>query len=482
MEQSIPLLEEYSSSSERCHDNLQHGRDPKPAPSTQSSSRWEATKAYRPLVSSFLISALPRFLQPGGMCRKAGKIHPTAYLDALRGYAACIVFAGHLLGYPAAIQYPFIRILTSNRGMVDLFFVISGYVLSYRMLKMMRQKDPGALLQTLASSTFRRYLRLYIPTAIATFVAMVGVYLGRIPSAPKLPTFRLQLWDWTIDTIFASSPFADLRGWWYPEVFRTKYLDQMWTIPVEFRGSMVLFAFCAAACKLSVKGRMIFTVVAILACYCWNVIYAALFLLGLFVAELSMERSQEGRKVQHLPTMEGFSIAGRQLIQAAISKVVLVLVFILSLFLLSQPHDAGFGRSGPFPWQYLTQLIPSWYSGPGEPQEHFWLSIGAFLLVLSLEFYPTLQVPLRWKFSLYLGELSFGIYAVHPMVIWALYLDILVPYRQIYLGNSSWAYIPGVVITGVVVLWVADYFERIDRRVVEFGRWLQSKTFQDWEP
>jgi hypothetical protein len=34
----------------------------------------------------------------------------------------------------------------------------------------------------------------------------------------------------------------------------------------------------------------------------------------------------------------------------------------------------------------------------------------------------------------------------------------------------------------VVVLWVADYFERVDRRVVEFGRWLQSKTFHNWEP
>jgi hypothetical protein len=200
------------------------------------------------------------------------------------------------------------------------------------------------------------------------------------------------------------------------------------------------------------------------------------------VAELSMERSQEGRKVQHLPLREGLSVAGRRMIQSAVSNVVLVLVFILSLFLLSQPHDTGFGRDGPFPWQYLNRLIPSWYSGPGEPQEHFWLSIGAFLLVLSLEFYPILQVPLRWKFSLYLGELSFGIYAVHPMVIWALYLDILVPYRQMYLGDSSWAYIPGVVITGVLVLWVADYFERVDRRVVEFGRWLQSKTFHNWEP
>ncbi|KEF53522.1 uncharacterized protein A1O9_10497 [Exophiala aquamarina CBS 119918] len=414
------------------------------------------------------------------MSRKTDKIHSTAFLDALRGYAACVVFAGHLLGYPAAIQYPFIRILTSNRGMVDLFFVISGYVLSFRMLKMMRQRDAGNFLQTLASSTFRRFLRLYVPTGIATFIAMLGVYMGRIPTAAKLATFQLQLWDWIIDTFFASSPFADLKGWWYPGLFRTKYLDQMWTIPVEFRGSMVLFTFCAASCKLSVRGRMIFTWIAILACYCWNVIYVALFLLGLFVAELSLEWSKAARQVQHHNRLE-FPTARRRLARSGVPNAMLVCIFVFSLFLLSQPHEPGFGSDGPFPWQYLTRLTPSWYGGPGEPKEHFWLSIGAFLLVFSLEFYPVLQTPLRWKFSLYLGDLSFGLYAMHPIVIWVLYLPILEPYSLVYIGSSGWARIPAVVITAFVVLWVADYFERIDRRVVQLGRWLQGRTFVNWE-
>ncbi|KAK5047148.1 hypothetical protein LTR84_007091 [Exophiala bonariae] len=482
MEPSIPLLEEYSDSPVEHHEESQFDHEPKPILSQPPPPppRWTTGKPYRLLTTSLLIAALPRFLRPGGLARKSDKIHSTAYLDALRGYAACIVFAGHLLGYPAAIQYPFLRVLTSNRGMVDVFFVISGYVLSYRMLKLMRQKNADLLLQSLASSTFRRYLRLYVPTGIATFIAMLLVYTGHIPSAPKLATFKLQLWDWIVDTIFASSPFADLRGWWYGDVFRTKYLDQMWTIPVEFRGSIILFAFCAASCKLSVKGRMVLTWLAILACYIWNVVYVALFLLGMFVAELSLERDQEAHQPR-LPAWEGFSAAGKRLIRSVGLNTACIVIFIISLFLLSQPHDPGFGSNGPFPWQYLTKLTPSWYSGPGEPKEHFWLGIGAFLLVLSLEFYPKLQTPLRWNFSLYLGELSFGLYAVHPMVIWALYINKLTPYRQIYLGESTLAYFPGVIITSVVSLWAADYFERVDRRVVQFGRWLQNSTFEKWQ-
>lgn len=363
--------------------------------------------------------------------------------------------------------------------MVDVFFVISGYVLAFRMLKMMRKQDAGQLLQTLASSTFRRYLRLYVPTAIASFIAMIFVWLGWIGSSPKLDTFPLQLLDWVVDTRYSSNPFADIKGWWYPDVFRTKYLDQMWTIPVEFRGSIVLFAFCAASCKMSVKGRMMLTWAVVAACFVWNALYVALFLLGMFVAELSMDCHEQRQTIQLPQTREGELPARRRLLGSIALKVGLVLTFIFSLFLLSQPGDLG--RNGPFPWQYLSQLVPTWYAGPGFPQEHFWLAIGAFLLVLVLEFSPALQVPLRWKFSLYLGDLSFGIYAMHNTVNWALFQNVLEPYRQVHMGESGWDYVPGVVITGVVVLWVSDYFERIDKKVVEFGRWLQERTFEKWE-
>lgn len=50
------------------------------------------------------------------------------------------------------------RITNAGRGMVDLFFEISGYVLSYRLLISMRNRSPSHLLDILASATFRRYL------------------------------------------------------------------------------------------------------------------------------------------------------------------------------------------------------------------------------------------------------------------------------------------------------------------------------------
>lgn len=57
--------------------------------------------------------------------------------------------------------------------MVTIFFVISGYVLSYRSLKLAREGKPIQLLDSLASSVFRRWLRLHLPVIISTYIAFI---------------------------------------------------------------------------------------------------------------------------------------------------------------------------------------------------------------------------------------------------------------------------------------------------------------------
>ncbi len=56
--------------------------------------------------------------------------------------------------------------------MVALFFVISGYALGYRLLILTRQGDTERLLNALASSTFRRYFRLYLSSVVACMIAL----------------------------------------------------------------------------------------------------------------------------------------------------------------------------------------------------------------------------------------------------------------------------------------------------------------------
>lgn len=384
-----------------------------------------------------------------------------------------------MYGPPAAgiFSLPIIRLYASGAGMVDLFFVISGYVLSVKMLQYMRQRQAARLLDCLASSTFRRYLRLYIPTALASFVTAMMTYLGWCQSALRKDTLLKQVSHWAEDAAYSSDPFIYVAGWWYPKVYRTIYLDQMWTIPVEFRGSIILFAVLIACAKLSTRSRMLFCWMLILLAYFWQSLYVACFLGGMFIADLSMSWSPlQAPKEIKLPQIEAELDTNLQRGLCIAKQTGFYVVFLVGLVLLSQPQDIT--GDVPFPYQYLIPLIPPGYEGGAE---HFWLSIGSILTVGALEYLPLLQRPLKWNFSLYLGELSFGIYAMHNTMAWVLYFGWLAPWKALAYPDSRWPYIPITVFMCLVVLWTADYFTRADKKIVSFGRWLQRSLFQKWE-
>lgn len=94
--------------------------------------RYLALHIFHPTIT-FITSLPPRFVQRGGLKPKK-TLGPTSYLDALRGWAAFIVVNHH--GFPYAdlpiFRYPIFSLLTAGRAMVDVFFVISGFVLGVR--------------------------------------------------------------------------------------------------------------------------------------------------------------------------------------------------------------------------------------------------------------------------------------------------------------------------------------------------------------
>ncbi|EXJ81691.1 hypothetical protein A1O1_07756 [Capronia coronata CBS 617.96] len=463
-------------------------------PRWKTASRWDMSSAFyrsRPkwedipdaktffwLFLSYIIAALPRFLQPGGLKIKK-ELHPTAYLDALRGWAALSVFRYHCFANKTwLLEQPVIRMVLNGRAMVDIFFVISGYVLSYRLLKMMRNQQP-AMLRALASSTFRRWFRLYASCGVASFVTAYMTYLGWCLPGHRKPTIWLQLHDWMWDFIGSSNPLGDIKGWWYPGVFRTHYLDQMWTIPVEFRGSMLLFWFCAAAAFLSMRGRRTFAMVVIGLCYWWGIVYGALFIFGMLIADVSFDRHPERLQRIKLPQQqqEGDGLEPKPRRQSIPAKIGWVLLTIVACFILGQPPDGHWEYA--WAWPTLSHAVPYWY--PIELGEHFWLSIGSTLLVFCLDNCRMLQIPFELSFSQYLGDLSFGIYAMHNTILWVLYMPIVQPWCYRHFGDGYWSGLPGMLFTAIVVLWAADYFTRIDSWVVWFAKWLEDKTFIKWE-
>lgn len=424
------------------------------------------------------LALLPRYLKRGGL-QPGKKLQPTSYLDALRGYAALIVLNHHYFPWTqnAIIQWPFIRLIRSGRGMVDIFFVISGYVLSYRLLQLMRAKQEGPMLSAFASSFFRRYIRLYGSAAAAIFITVMVMWMGWGPLPPR-DTFLEQIWDWAYDVGRFSNPFVDLPGYWTPDTFGSKYLVPLWTIPIEFRGSIFLYIFCIASCKLSVKGRMVFCVLLIVLCYYWAAIYAALFLEGLFLAELALTRHPERVNPSRAPTLPSNSgeLAPGPRKQSLTVRLFYFSVIMIALFLVSQPNEDLLNEF--WPWPHLYYAIPTKYLG-SPVAEHWWLSIGSVMLIWALDSCPSMQTPLRWNFSQYLGHLSFGIYVMHIVVVWVVWIRFLDPWRIYLLGEEPWTFVPILLLNYAAVFWAADLFSKIDAKVVTFGRWLQDKVF-DW--
>lgn len=149
---------------------------------------------WRVLVIRFAIFLTPSFFQ-GRHAREQvcpPKLAPTAYLDGMRGLAALFVFFCHY-SYQAFtiakswgtgednyhfLKLPFLRLWYQGPPAVCVFFVISGYALSYRPLKLIRNGAMSDFATTMSSLTFRRAIRLYLPTATSTLMIICLLQVG----------------------------------------------------------------------------------------------------------------------------------------------------------------------------------------------------------------------------------------------------------------------------------------------------------------
>jgi hypothetical protein len=155
-----------------------------------------STVSWGALLGRFAYFLVPSFLQGRAareqFLRPSHKIAPTAYLDGIRGLAALFVFFCHY-SYQCFIiakswgtdedslhflKLPLIRIWYQGPAAVCVFFVISGYALSYKPLKLMRNHSFGDFATTMSSLTFRRAIRLYVPTAMSTLMIVCCLQLG----------------------------------------------------------------------------------------------------------------------------------------------------------------------------------------------------------------------------------------------------------------------------------------------------------------
>ncbi len=315
------------------------------------------------------------------------------YLDGLRGIACLMVFLNHFMWfyYPASlsgkvaqvhsswdlfwIRTPF-NFFFNGSFAIAVFFILSGYVLSAPLF----HKD---LKSEFWTSVAKRIPRLGIPITASVLMAFLLIHahcyysneasaITHSPwSAAALLTIPHHLQDLiTVPILTLFTPF-------YPY-----YNAPLWTMPIEFYGSMLTFLLLA--CFRLKEWRWL------LYCFCivgFYKTYLPLFTLGVCLNDLQ----------KHHPRVLP------QLFSRITRPLFLVIVFILGAYPFHQvPHD----------FYHLIHYSLFDYST--------WHMIAAFLLLGCLVESPRLQTFFSHRFILFFGHISFSLYLFHYIVLLSL--------------------------------------------------------------
>lgn len=334
-----------------------------------------------------------------------------------------------------------------------IFFVLSGFVLTYSPLKKAHSGQVEACIGSLPSSVFRRGMRLFFPTIPLLFIVLVlktyGLYYNSGSRDPEGPP--------------ATGILEALVVVWQNFIIITtqtttgSFLPQAWTLSVEFKGSILVFLCCLALGRVSPLARL--SVVAIIFVFFWtlgadgDMWQPCLFLWGMVLADIRHLRNK-------LPSLEG------SLERTA--SYSWWLVFAFSLWLGGYPINGHAFNAVGYGW---LEYFPTF----GQDPARTFPAVGAMILVTSLENLPPLQRLLNARWVLYLGEVSFGMYLVH----WAVERSFLGMGLKFSMQNAGYslgvAWTCSFTVVIVLTLWFGDLHWRfVDQKCVRLARWLTT--------
>lgn len=323
------------------------------------------------------------------------------------------------------------------------------------------------------SSIFRRALRLYMPVYLVQICVIIAACLGMYNHAYTLSK------DWPFGgtnevqfEVFSSST-EQIRDWatvmWkFANPFRPsrpKYDVHLWTIPLEFRNSIVLFAALVGYAKLRPRIRVTLTAALYAFCVFVEEGDVALFIAGMGLAEYLLIRDENAKQ---LPTAEKSSET-----QSKRTKAIWAVVLYVGLHLLSWPAHKYETSPG---YMTIHKLAKPFFNST----EMTFQRMGAAIFLLALCGSEWLRVPFQTPLAVYLGKISFPLYIVHGPVNHILGTSLVEFFWSCTGHESLFTYELGVIASwvccAIVVVWLADILMRtVDTPSVRFGRSLQNK-------
>jgi peptidoglycan/LPS O-acetylase OafA/YrhL len=422
-------------------------------------------------MPSFLRSAPTTTVSKGSekhSLMNAPRKFSTEYLDGVRGLASFIVFIFHFThllfpstnsGYIAGSnntsiwQLPIIRFAYSGAAMVSIFFIVSGYVLTHRYIQKMYRQEYLSLYTSLTSLTFRRALRLFLPSLASCIIAFICASLGIITA----PTKRHH--EPFTHGLPALLQYIDLESnpWTWEPYVEGFYNPQLWSISLEYRGSMVVFLSVLGLARTRTCVRVATESAIIIHAFGhkrWDV---ALFMCGMFIAEVDVFiHSSTTRKA---------------MMQKKITKALLITSILVGLWLSGYPRDHGLKSYG---YGFLRDIPP--YTGY---RRRFWLAISAIMIIGPLPYLPSIQNFFTTRLLKYLGRISFALYLVHGLGNRTVGISILNWTGSMFGTEGYWVDVlrcsVSLLLYVPIIIWWSDIFYRaIDAPSARFAKWIEG--------
>ncbi|EME44961.1 hypothetical protein DOTSEDRAFT_70867 [Dothistroma septosporum NZE10] len=357
------------------------------------------------------------------------QLRETAWLDGLRGVAAFLVMIYHFnitfwnafyveapfgaltipderLGLPGGWRVwdfwrlPFLRIwMCSGHAQVSVFFVLSGFVLSWGPLGHIQAGRQEKVLQGLGSATFRRWVRLYVPCFAVAGWELLEMWVGwrDMANLERRGNFFAQLWDYLKANEQFADPFLINRDGFNSN---HRYDWTMWTIPYEFSGSMLVFVVLLAISRFEEYRKRMIVIggVALYACLRaeWNF---WLFSTGMLLANY----------VRHAGGFEQLTRStGRRL------YLMSIMMLIVGILLAGVPSNNQFYTRPGYDW--LRDLLPlHWLEIEGGTR--LWWCWSGILFIFGACHLAAVRRLFEFSFVRHLGRISYMLYLTHRIVL-----------------------------------------------------------------
>jgi peptidoglycan/LPS O-acetylase OafA/YrhL len=375
------------------------------------------------------------------------------HLDGLRGLAALVVMLYHYLlsFYPAIFTLQArdshtagnieawigtspLSFMFNGNFAVCLFFVLSGYVLSLRFFSEGDLSSPGV-------SAIKRYFRMAIPIICSVLISYIILKFHGYGNSGTGNITLNNFWFsklWNVDPNISGmlgEGFIDalLNG-------NTVYNPVLWTMNIEFKGSLLVFCILALCGKM--KNRWIIYLVLGLV-FCKS--YLLAFVLGMGLCDYRYSRYYK-----------------------APSLYITVPALVLALYM------AGFELISVKPassWGFLDRTFAE--------QNQIYYIIGATLMLGVFIHEKRFQSALSGRVLTFLGKISFSLYLLHLILLGSFTCFV---FNMLYVQNGL-TYHSSVLIAFLLsfsVLIAASYYyyKYIDSMAIGMAEKIYQNTFR----